>query len=239
MFDQVRKSLNSKFILNSLSFHFYSGQVNVLLGPNGAGKTTAVRCLLGLLKLDHGDILVDNLSVTSSAAKIRDKVAFVPQEDAGYKSLTVKDNILLITKLNKLNDKDVLPLIISYTDQLKMTELLPQDWGKLSGGEKRAFSLIRALILNKPILVLDEPTAGLDLQRASRVRRLIKSEVEMGKTVVMSSHILSDIENLANHMVIIRNGQTIMEGTKEDIKNHFAPDSSLDEALIVAFEGES
>ena len=108
--------------------------------------------------------------------------------------------------------------------------------GVLSGGEKRALGFIRAILMGQDILILDEPTTGLDLARAAIIRKIIQEQVKMGKTVVMSSHIITDLEELAEDIVIMKNGKIIRTGTREEILNYYTKDGNLEDALVAAFE---
>ncbi|MHA1123175.1 MAG: AAA family ATPase, partial [Candidatus Heimdallarchaeota archaeon] len=120
---------------------------------------------------------------------------------------------------------------------LEMEDKLDLNFGKLSGGEKRVISLVRTIISSGDLIILDEPTTGLDIARAKLVRDIIRDLVEKeGRTVVMSSHIISDLEDLATHTGILKDGELVFEGTKGEVIQTYAPDSDFEEAIISAFK---
>ncbi|MFV2015847.1 MAG: ATP-binding cassette domain-containing protein, partial [Candidatus Heimdallarchaeota archaeon] len=161
---------------------------------------------------------------------------FLPQTNAGYKALSGRDNIEFILKL-------VGKLPVEYNSgldqllyRLDLSDVAEKKWSVLSGGEQRALGFIRAILMGEEILILDEPTTGLDLARASIIRKIIQEQVKEGKTVLMSSHIITDLEELAEDIVIMKNGRIIRTGTRDDILNFYTKNGDLEDALVAAFE---
>lgn len=217
----------------------HEGSIYSLLGPNGAGKTTTIRILTGILKPSSGEVEVQNVDVVKHPEKIRAEIGILSQESAGYKDFKTRDNILLFTSIMGIPEEEANIEMKKLLTELDMLDKLDVKFGKLSGGEKRVVSLIRSIISSKKLVILDEPTTGLDIARAKRVRDIIKKLVEKeGKTVVMSSHITSDLEALATHAGILKQGKLIFEGTKEQVINTYAPKGTFEEAIINAFENE-
>ncbi len=236
VFQNVFKYFERKPVLNDLSFTIPKNQISAILGPNGAGKTTSVRCMTGLLKIDKGKIEVFGNDVSSQSELIRTKVGLVPQTNSGYTALTAKDNLEFMARLYGTSRHVSDELIDRLTHELSLTDRLGTAWGKLSGGEQRAFSLIRAILTGAQLLILDEPTAGLDMQRAHLVRNLIKSLLKEGKTIILSSHIITDIEQLSSNIIIMKNGQAITQGDINTIISQFSSSGELDDAILQAFE---
>lgn len=234
-FSDVSKSLNFKQILSNIQFQAYAKQISALLGPNGAGKTTSLRILMGMMMPDSGSVEVLGHSIWNDAAHIRQMIGFLPQENSGYKLLSAYENVEFMMKLKGLSKFEWEDEFFKICGQLNLEASIHKKWGVLSGGEKRAFGLARAILPNPEILVLDEPTAGLDLERSVAVRKLIQQQADKGKTILLSSHILTDIEELASRIIIITSGKIVSEGTKEDTITRYAPTGELNEALITAF----
>ncbi|HUU78085.1 MAG TPA: ABC transporter ATP-binding protein [candidate division Zixibacteria bacterium] len=236
----LRKSFNEKEILKGVSLHIPKGSIYALLGPNGAGKTTTIRILTGILKPTSGEVYVQGVDVKKNADEIRAEVGILSQLSAGYKDFKTKDNILLFTSIVGIDKEEATRKMTDYLTKLDMLDKLDLKFGKLSGGEKRVVSLVRTIISSKELIILDEPTTGLDIARAKKVRNIIHQLVkDEGKTVLMSSHITSDLEALATHAGILRAGELIFEGTKQDVIATFAPGSDFETAIINAFENVS
>ncbi|MCG3216642.1 MAG: ABC transporter ATP-binding protein [Candidatus Heimdallarchaeota archaeon] len=215
------------------------GSIYALLGPNGAGKTTSIRMLLGLLKPSEGEIFVNEINVSSSPREIRGKIGLLPQFSAAYYDLTPMKNIKFTLELNDIPYEEVQSKMTEYFQTLDITpELLNKPFSKLSGGEQRAICFIMAAITNKEFLILDEPTTGLDISRAKYIRSIIKDLVEKeGKTVLLSSHLVSDLEELAEYCGILKKGKLIFQGNKQEIINTYAPETSdFEDAIVEAFK---
>lgn len=231
----VYKTIDRFEILRDVSLKIRQGRVLALLGPNGAGKTTTIRVILGLLKPTSGEVNVLDINVTEEPEKIRSRIGLLPQSNAGYKSLTGRDNIEFILKLVGKSRVDYSSELFQLLNRLNLSEVADKKWGVLSGGEQRALGFIRAILMGQDILILDEPTTGLDLSRAAIIRKIIQEQVKNGKTVVMSSHIITDLEELAEDIVIMKNGKIIRTGTREEILNFYTKDGDLEDALVAAF----
>lgn len=232
----VYKTIDQFEILKDVSLNIRKARVTALLGPNGAGKTTTIRVILGLLTPTSGQIKVLDVDVAVEPEKIRSKIGLLPQINAGYKSLSGRDNIEFILKLVGKSTSQYSSELYQLLDRLDLTTVADKKWSVLSGGEQRALGFIRAILMGEEILILDEPTTGLDLARASIIRKIIQEQVKKGKTVVMSSHIITDLEELAQDIVIMKNGRIIRAGSRDDILNFYSREGDLEGALVAAFE---
>ncbi|MHA1668359.1 MAG: ABC transporter ATP-binding protein [Candidatus Heimdallarchaeaceae archaeon] len=234
----LSKSFQTTLAVNNVNLKIPKGSIYALLGPNGAGKTTTIRLLLGLLKPTKGKVIVNDIDVSLHSKKIRGQISLLPQFSAAYYDLTPLKNIKFIIELNGIRYEDVLPDLEDFFHKLEITsELLNKPFSKLSGGEQRAISFIMAAITNREFLILDEPTSGLDIARAKYIRSIIRDLADKGKTVLLSSHIVSDLEELAEYCGVLKKGKLVFQGKKEEIISHFAPSSgSFEDAIIEAFK---
>ncbi len=236
---QLSKQFKLLLAVDGVNLKIPKGKIYALLGPNGAGKTTSIRMLLGLLKPTFGKVIVNDVDVTLNPKAIRGKIGLLPQVSAAYYDLTPMQNIKFILEMNGISYEEVSQTLVSYFQTLEIThELLNKPFSKLSGGEQRSISFIMAVMTNKDFMILDEPTTGLDIARAKYVRSIIKKLVEEeGKTILLSSHIVSDLEELADYCGILKQGKLIFQGKKEEIINAYAPDTQeFEDAIIEAFK---
>ena len=213
--------------------------IYALLGPNGAGKTTTIRMILGLLRPSSGQVYVNGFNVSENPKSIRGQIGLLPQFSAAYYDLTPLQNIKFILELNNLAFEEVNVKMTEYFEKLDIKqELLQKSFTKLSGGEQRAISFIMAAITDKEFLILDEPTSGLDIARAKYIRSIIKDLVEIeGKTILLSSHIVSDLEELADYCGILKEGSLVFQGDKEEIINTYSRETNdFEDAIINAFQ---
>ena len=234
----LTKAFKEKIAVRGVNLLVPKGSIYALLGPNGAGKTTTIRMILGLLAPSEGNVTVNGIETTIDPKLIRGQVGLLPQYSSAYVDLTPMQNIKFILKLNGQSFEGAKPKLAEYFEKLEITEdLVHKQFSKLSGGEQRAFSFIMAVITDKDILILDEPTSGLDITRAKYIRSIIKDLVEEGKTVLLSSHIVSDLEELAEYCGILKEGELIFQGTKDAIIDHYASDTrDFEDAIVNAFK---
>lgn len=234
----LTKAFKEKIAVRGVNLLVPKGSIYALLGPNGAGKTTTIRMILGLLAPSEGNVTVNGIETTIDPKLIRGQVGLLPQYSSAYVDLTPMQNIKFILKLNGQSFEGAKSKLAEYFEKLEITEdLVHKKFSKLSGGEQRAFSFIMAVITDKDILILDEPTSGLDITRAKYIRSIIKDLVEEGKTVLLSSHIVSDLEELAEYCGILKEGELIFQGTKDAIIDHYASDTrDFEDAIVNAFK---
>jgi ABC-type multidrug transport system ATPase subunit len=235
--NEIRKSFGEKEILKGISLHIPKGSIYALLGPNGAGKTTTIRILTGILRPTSGEVFVQGIDVVKNPEEIRSEIGILSQLSAGYKDFKTKDNILLFTTIVGVDQDEATIKMHDLLRKLDMEDKLDLQFGKLSGGEKRVISLVRTIISSKELIILDEPTTGLDIARAKKVRDIIHDLVmNDGKTVLMSSHITSDLEALATHAGILKDGELVFEGTKQEVIKTYSDNGNFESAIINAFE---
>ncbi len=207
----VRKSLGGREVLRGISLEVYHGDVFGYLGPNGAGKTTTIRVLLGLLTADSGEILLLGEPASSGA---RMKLGFVLESDGLFDGLTAAENLSLFARLYGVRSPEVEKV-------LALVGLRGKERGRVgtfSRGMRQRLALARALLHDPEILVLDEPTAGLDPSGQMEVRELIRELATSGKTVFFSSHNLDEVERLCNRIALIHRGEIRLQGGVEELR---------------------
>jgi ABC-2 type transport system ATP-binding protein len=211
------KRFGSVVALDQLDLEVRQGEVLGFLGPNGAGKTTAIRALLGQIRLDDGHATVHGLDVWDDAVQIHDRVAYVPGEVNLWGNLTGGQCIDALLAFHGAHDR-------SRRDELiERFELDPTKRARTySKGNRQKVALIAALAMDADLLVLDEPTAGLDPLMEAQFRSYVREATGEGRTVLLSSHILGEVEALCDRVTIIRRGKDVITGSLDDLRRHTA-----------------
>lgn len=210
-FRDVHKSLRGKHVLRGLTFEVYTGEIVALLGPNGAGKTTAVNVLLGLRSPDTGSVSL--LGGDPRKRRVRKRVGATPQEISLPPTLTVKEIVDFVVAHYP---KGVTPNQLLYEHGLE--NLGRRQAGGLSGGEKRRLAIALAFAGRPEIMVLDEPSTGLDISVRRQVWDKVKAFADSGGTVLLTTHYLEEAEALATSVLLIDQGKLIISGTPEQVK---------------------
>ena len=187
-----------------------------LLGVNGAGKTTLMRMICTLLTPTSGQILCDGKDILKMEGEYRKLLGYLPQEFGFYPDFSVKDYLLYIASLKGIRPAVARKIVKVLLDQVGLTKAVNKKMKKLSGGMKRRVGIAQAIINNPKILILDEPTAGLDPMERVRFRNLI-SELSEERIVILSTHIVSDVEYIANEIWLMKNGRLVQQGSLNDI----------------------
>jgi ABC-2 type transport system ATP-binding protein len=220
----VRRSFSETVALSDLSFHVARGTVTVLLGPNGAGKTTALRMVTGALAPEDGTIRVFGLDPASDGEEVRARCGVVPATPAFYERLTGRDNLEFAARMYGLDDN---VSIDGAAKRFGIDYALDSSARSYSTGMKTRLALARAVLHDPELLLLDEPTAGLDPESARAVLRLIDEVASGGKTVLMSTHLLLEAEGLADQVVMIDGGRTLVSGAPLDLIQEYWPTPTL------------
>ncbi|CAM3732340.1 Nod factor export ATP-binding protein I [Bordetella sputigena] len=220
----LRKGYNGRPIVRDLSFFLRRGECYGLLGPNGAGKTTTLRTLLGLTPFDGGSIELLGLPVPALARQARMGVGVVPQMDNLDPDFTVVENLLVFGRYFGLHDAEIRGRIPELLDFAALAGKANARIGELSGGMKRRLTLARALINNPALIVMDEPTTGLDPQARHLIWERLKALLARGKTILLTTHFMDEAERLCHRLGVIDRGRMIAEGTpRELIDRHVEP----------------
>lgn len=208
-FKKVNKDFNKKNVLKDLTFKIKKGEIVGLLGPNGAGKTTTMRLILGFLKPTNGKINVLDNDPQEKRIEVLSQIGYLPENNPLYSDLTVEEYLYFICEVKK---DDIDNLYKTITD-VSLQNVLKSKIENLSRGYRQRVGLAASLLGNPQILILDEPTSGLDPIEQDNIRELIK---KLGKkrTIILSTHILSEIEDVASRIMIINNGELIFDKPK-------------------------
>ena len=205
----TKKYSNGVMALDDISFCVGSG-VFGLLGHNGAGKTTLMKALVTVLSPSTGTIRVCGFDSRKQGNEVRERIGYLPQELAMYPSLSVFDFVNYMAELKGIHDKKAVNEVL---EQVEMLEFSKRKIKQLSGGMKRRVGIAQALIGNPQILVVDEPTAGLDPEERVRFRGLLSRYAREGRTVLLSTHIVEDVHQLCEELAVLRKGRLFYAGT--------------------------
>lgn len=212
--DRVEKRYGDRVALDTVSLSVAAGEVCGLLGPNGAGKTTLVSIVAGLRSADAGSVHVDGVDVAHGGREARSAVGLAAQETAIYPTVTVRENLELFARLAGLGGRDVAARIDEVAEVVDLTAFLDRLGRALSGGEKRRLHTAMALVHRPRVLLLDEPTTGVDIATRTRLLAAISDlATEEGCAVVYSTHYLPEVEELGASVTILDHGRVLARGS--------------------------
>ena len=223
---------------DDITFRVEPGQIYGLLGANGAGKTTTLRLLATLLQPTSGSATIAGFDVVRDAQKVRANVGFLAASTALYGRLTAREMIAYFGQLNGLSDADIRARTRRIADDLDMHEFLDRRCEKFSTGMKQKTSIARTLIHDPAVMIFDEPTLGLDVMTARAIVQFVRECRNRGKTVIYSTHVMSEVEKLCDTIGIIHGGKLLAEGTLGGLRaTHGAQDMEEIFVKIVGGEG--
>jgi ABC-type multidrug transport system ATPase subunit len=203
---------SEKTAVDRVSFQVPPGEIYGLLGPNGAGKTTTLRMISGLLRPTDGRVFIDGVDVTDRPEVVKRQIGYLTANTGLYARLTPTELLEYFATLYGLGRREARARIDKLVSWLGMEDFLKLRCGALSTGQKQRTNIARALIADPPILILDEPTLGLDVLSNRLILALIRTQAEAGKAVLLSTHALDEIETLCRRIGLIHNGRLIAEG---------------------------
>jgi len=208
--------------VDGLSFSCHAGEIFGLLGPNGAGKTTTLRILATILTPTAGTAVLAGYDTKTEAGKVREQIGFLATETGLYDRFTARETIRFFGRINRLSDDQIARRTQEIFSMLELTPLADRRVGTFSTGEKQKLSLARSIIHDPPVLILDEPTFGLDVMAARAVVESIKLFREQGRTILISTHIMSIAEKLCDRIGILYKGRLRALGTLAELKETYA-----------------
>ena len=220
-------------VLKDLNFEIENGELVALIGLNGAGKSTTIKEIIGLLKPTSGRIEIDGLSLNKSASQYRQKIGFIPESPVLYEELTLREHIEVTAMAYDIP----MDVAMQRADKLLKTFRLEKrlDWfpANFSKGMKQKVMIVCAFLIEPSLYIIDEPFLGLDPLAIHALLELLKEEKAKGKSILMSTHVLSTAEKYCDRFIFLHEGQIKSQGTLDQIKEQFAmPDASLDELYL-------
>jgi sodium transport system ATP-binding protein len=219
--------------VDGLSFDCKAGEIFGLLGPNGAGKTTTLRMLATILTPTDGRAVVAGFDVGEEPARVREQIGFLATETGLYDRFTARETLRFFGRINDLSPREIEARTGEIFEMLSMTPLADRRVGTFSTGERQKLSLARSILHDPPVLILDEPTFGLDVMAARTVVETIRLFREQGRTIVLSTHIMRIAEKLCDRIGILFDGRLKALGTLDELNVTFNTDD-LEEAFYTA-----
>ena len=231
--ENLTKKFGDKKAVDSLSLHIEPGEIYGFIGHNGAGKTTTIKSIVGILKFDEGEILVDGMSVKENPIECKKKIAYIPDNPDLYEFMTGISYLNFIADIYNVSSQDRTERIKKYGDLLELTDDLAQPISAYSHGMKQKLAIISAWVHNPKLIIMDEPFVGLDPKSSHILKEMMRDVCEKCGAIFFSTHGLEVAEKLCDKIAIIKNGQLIKSGTMEEVKG----DESL-EAVFLEMEAE-
>jgi ABC-2 type transport system ATP-binding protein len=212
----LTKNYGQNRALNNVSFEINKGEVVGLLGPNGAGKTTALNIITGVLYPDQGEVFIDDHKRTQSSVQLSKKIGYLSEDNPQYPNLLVSESLELTAELKNLDPTKYQARLAEVMKVTGLSEIFHQTIENLSKGLRQRVGLAQALLTDPEVLILDEPTDGLDANQRQEIRNLIK---DLGRehTVLLSTHIMQEVEAVCERVIILNRGQVVADGTVTDI----------------------
>ncbi len=224
--------------VDNVSFTCRPGQIYGLLGANGAGKTTTLRMLATLLQPTSGTATMAGHDVATAGVQVRANVGFLAASTALYGRLTAREMITYFGELNGLAEGALQARVRQLADELDMHEFLDRRCDKFSTGMKQKTSIARTLIHDPAVMIFDEPTLGLDVMTARSIVKFVRECRNRGKTVIYSTHVMSEVEKLCDVIGIIHGGKLVAEGTLAELQARFG-EKDMEEIFVKAVGGEA
>jgi ABC-2 type transport system ATP-binding protein len=229
--NSVTKSFGYKTALDNVSFFVPSGQICGLLGPNGAGKTTLFRLLMGILKATAGNLLIDSLDAFEDRVAVKKLIGFLPDEPVFYSYLSGREVLELSAAMHGLDPVKTMDRMAPVIANLRLAEDIDNYAEDYSRGMKKKLGLLLAMLHQPKLLVLDEPTNGLDVESTHLFYDLIFETARAGTTVLFSTHLMDHVTKLCSHAVIINEGKVVANGSIEELRASFGQ-ASLEEIFL-------
>ncbi len=222
----LTKQFKQVLAVDNVSFAVKKGEIFGLLGPNGAGKSTTIRMLTTLTKPTDGKAFVNGYDVVKEAKMVRKNIGLVSEKTILYDRLTAMENLMFFARLNNLDTTDAKKRSERLLEMVEMTEWKNARVGSFSTGMKQRINVIRSLLHDPEIIFLDEPTLGLDPQTTRSIREFIRDLNEQGKTIVLTTHIMVEADNLSDRIAIIDHGKIAAMDTSKNLKRMIDDDET-------------
>ena len=229
---QLHKAFGKNQVLRGLDLNLQPGRITAVLGPNGSGKTTLIKSILGMVVPDGGAIYLDGQNINGQH-RYREQISYLPQIARFPENLKVNELLRMVQDLRNQPGQTE-PLI----ERFGLEDFLQTRLGHLSGGTRQKVNLVQAFMYDSPIMVLDEPTSGLDPVALQHLKQLIRAEQAEGKLMLLTSHIMSFVEEVADEIVFLLEGKIHFQGTQQALKRSYQADD-LEGAIANMLQGQS
>jgi len=227
----TKKDGTNFYAVDRINFNAGDGEIVCLLGVNGAGKTTTMRILSTVFQPSEGTAEIQGWDIKKHPGKVRENIGFLSGDTGLYDRLSGREFITYFGRLYSIEDSVIAKRIKEMADLLDMNEFLDKKIGFLSSGMKQKVSIVRSIIHDPPVMIFDEPTAGLDILTARNIVSFIRDCKQRGKCVLFSTHIMREAERLADRIVMIHKGKILADGTLEDLRN-ISSQTDLDDIFV-------
>jgi len=214
---EISKRYGSQLAVNKVSFEVHTGEIVGFIGPNGAGKSTTMKMITGTLSPDIGLVRINDLNALEHQKEIRGMIGYLPENNPLYHEMYIREYLQYVAGLYKVGGKTARDRISRVIEMTALTREVGKKIGKLSKGYRQRVGLAQALIHDPDILVLDEPTSGLDPNQLVEIRNLVSS-IGKEKTVLLSTHILQEVEAICDRVIIINNGEIVADEDAQSLK---------------------
>ena len=221
------KRFSEVMAVDHVSINIAEGEIFGLLGPNGAGKTTIINTLMGLTKVNSGAIKIFGMDIKAHEMAIKKQIGIVPQDIAIYEDLTVNENLSYFGKLYGLKGSLLKGRVNEALEFSGLSDKGKEYPKKFSGGMKRRLNIACAIVHKPKLIIMDEPTVGIDPQSRSHILQSVKELNKTGSTIIYTSHYMEEVEEICTQIVIIDHGRIIARGTKEELKSMVAVDDRI------------
>ncbi|MCR5698385.1 MAG: ABC transporter ATP-binding protein [Treponemataceae bacterium] len=221
--ENISRSFGTFKAVDSISFSIETGEIVGLLGPNGAGKTTTMRMITGFIEQNSGSIKIDGIDIRENPKEAKRKIGYMSESAPLYSDMIVADYLEYCAKMHDVDGNERVPHLASVCG---LNDVMHKKISELSRGYKQRVGLAHALMNDPEILILDEPTSGLDPNQIIEVRALIK-EIGKTRTVIISTHILSEVEMLCDRVIIISKGTIVADSPTQELQSRYAQKSIL------------
>ena len=217
----ISKSIKNKQIISEISFNISEGQIVGLLGPNGAGKTTTFYSILGLIKIDSGEVFLDNNNITTIPPHKRAEVgmSYLPQEPSIFRNLSVKSIILGVAEKNFQKKEELTDFYQNTIKEFGLESIEDSIGYVLSGGQRRKVEIARCLASKPKLILLDEPFAGIDPLAIDDIKNVLKSLSNKGISILITDHNLRETIDICNYSIVIKDGRVLDQGKKDYLIN--------------------
>ena len=222
------KSYDNKRVVDNLDLTINGGEIYGFIGHNGAGKTTTIKCLIGILSFEKGEILIDGLSIKDKPIECKRKIAYIPDNPDLYNYMSGIDYLNFIGDVFNVANEERVKRIDKYADIFELTDSLANPISSYSHGMRQKLAIIAAWLHEPDLIVMDEPFVGLDPKASHDLKMMMREFCDRGGSIFFSTHVLEVAEKLCDKVAIIKQGELIKSGTMEEVKG----DSSLESVFL-------